>query len=124
MNKSINAYKTISEVVKIIGLKSKKGQSLPTHTIRFWETKFKQIKPKILYGNRRYYDEKSIEIIKKVYFLLKTKGMTINGVKKFLDEENSLNLDENLNKSIKALKIKNKLKKISNIIKSLKSNNG
>ena len=48
MNKSLNAYKTIGEVVKIIGLKSKKGQSLPTHTIRFWETKFKQIKPKTM----------------------------------------------------------------------------
>ena len=46
--------------------------------------------------------------------------MTINGVKKFLDEENSLNLDENLNHSINALKIKNRLKKISNIVKNLK----
>ena len=120
MSKSLNAYKTIGEVVKIIGLKSKKGQSLPTHTIRFWETKFKQIRPKIFNGKRRYYDEKSIEVIKKVHFLLKNKGMTINGVKKFLDEENSLNLDETLNDSIKALKIKNRLTKISNIIKSLK----
>ena len=122
MSKSLNAYKTIGEVVKIIGLKSKKGQSLPTHTIRFWETKFKQIRPKIFNGNRRYYDEKSIEIIKKVHFLLKNKGMTINGVKKFLDEENSLNLDENLNHSINALKIKNRLIKISNIVKNLKNN--
>ena len=120
MGKSSNAYKTIGEVVKIIGLKSKKGQSLPTHTIRFWETKFKQIKPKIFNGNRRYYDEKSIEIIKKVHFLLKNKGMTINGVKKFLDEENSLNLDETLNQSIRGLEIKNRLTKISNIVKSLK----
>ena len=76
MSKSITAYKTISEVVEIVGLKSKTSQSLPTHTIRFWETKFKQIKPKILNGNRRYYDEKSIEIIKKIHFLLKVKGMT------------------------------------------------
>tara|TARA_B100000963_G_scaffold336593_1_gene331793 strand:- start:9284 stop:9649 length:366 start_codon:yes stop_codon:yes gene_type:complete len=120
MSKSINAYKTIGEVVKIIGLRSKKGQSLPTHTIRFWETKFKQIRPKIFNGNRRYYDEKTIEIIKKVHFLLKSKGMTINGVKKFLNEENSLNLDETLNHSIKALKIKNRLDKISYLIKSLK----
>ena len=118
MSKSLNAYKTIGEVVKIIGLKSKKGQSLPTHTIRFWETKFKQIRPKIFNGNRRYYDEKSIETIIKVHFLLKS--MTINGVKKFLDEENSLNLDENLNHSISTLKIKNRLIKISNIVKNLK----
>ena len=46
MSKSITAYKTISEVVEIVGLKSKTSQSAPTHTIRFWETKFKQIKPK------------------------------------------------------------------------------
>ena len=120
MSKSLNAYKTIGEVVKIIGLKSKKGQSLPTHTIRFWETKFKQIRPKIFNGNRRYYDEKSIEVIKKVHFLLKNKGMTINGVKKFLDGENSLNLDETLNQSIRGLEIKNRITKISNIVKSLK----
>tara|TARA_Y100000816_G_scaffold183466_1_gene132950 strand:+ start:547 stop:912 length:366 start_codon:yes stop_codon:yes gene_type:complete len=120
MSKSLDAYKTIGEVVKIVGLKSKRGQSLPTHTIRFWETKFKQIRPKIFNGNRRYYDKKSIEFIKKVHFLLKNKGMTINGAKKFLENENSLNLDETLNQSIKASEIKNRLTKISEIIKSLK----
>ena len=120
MNKSINAYKTISEVVKIIGLKSKKGQSLPTHTIRYWEKEFKQIKPKILSGNRRYYDEKNIELIKKVYFLLKVQGMTINGVKKILNNPETLKLDENSNRSIRAIKLKNKLERISSIIKSLK----
>jgi len=67
-NKSENAYKTIGEVVKIIGLQSKKGQSIPTHTIRYWEKEFKQIKPKILNGNRRYYDEKNIILLKKVEF--------------------------------------------------------
>ena len=120
MNKSISAYKTISEVVKIIGLKSKKGQSLPTHTIRYWEKEFKQIKPKILSGNRRYYDEKNIELLKKVHFLLKDQGMTINGVKKILNNKDSLKLDEMSNHSIKASNLKNKLVKISNIIKSLK----
>ena len=120
MTKSLNAYKTIGEVVKILNLKSRNNQSSPTHTIRYWEKEFKQIKPKILNGNRRYYDEKSIEIIKKIHFLLKVKGMTINGVKKILDEKKSLNLDETLNHSIKVLKIKNKLIRISNIIKNLK----
>ena len=57
MNKINSSYKTISEVVKILGLKSKNDQSIPTHTIRYWEKEFKQIKPKILTGNRRYYDE-------------------------------------------------------------------
>ena len=120
MSKSIKAYKTISEVVKILGLKSKKGQSLPTHTIRFWEKKFKQIKPKIFNGNRRYYDEKSIDLLKKVHFLLKEEGMTINGVKKILDEKKTLKLDETLNHSIKANEIKNKVIKISKMIKNLK----
>ena len=120
MSKSDQAYKTIGEVTKILNLKSKKGKKIPTHTIRFWEKEFKQIKPKILNGNRRYYDEKSIEIIKKIHFLLKVKGMTIIGVKKLLDDKNSLNLDETLNQSIKVSKIKNKLVKISNILKDLK----
>ena len=120
-NKSTNAYKTISEVVKIIGLKSKKGQSLPTHTIRYWEKEFKQIKPKIFNGNRRYYDENNIKLLKKVHFLLKDQGMTINGVKKILNNNESLKLDEISNHSIKANNLKNKLVKISNIIKNLKN---
>ena len=120
MNKSFNSYKTISEVVKILGLKSKKGRSLPTHTIRFWEKKFKQIKPKIFNCNRRYYDEKNIELLKKVHFLLKDQGMTINGVKKILNNKESLKLDEISNKTIKANNLKNKLVKISSIVKNLK----
>ena len=120
MNKSSAAYKTIGEVVKLIGLRSKKGQSLPTHTLRYWEKEFKQIKPKILNGNRRYYDEKNIKLLKKVYFLLKEQGMTINGVKKILNNNEPLKLDETVNDSIKANILKNKLTNISKIIKSLK----
>ena len=120
MSKYINSYKTIGEVVKILGLKSKKGNSVPTHTIRFWEKEFKQIKPIILNGNRRYYDEKSINILKKVHFLLKEEGMTIKGVKRLLKDKDSLKLDEIPNHSINASILKNKLVKISNIIKSLK----
>ena len=120
MNKTLDAYKTIGEVVKILGLKSKKGQSPPTHTIRYWEKEFKQIKPKIFNGNRRYYDNKNIKLLKKVYFLLKDQGMTISGVKKILDQNQSLKLDEISNHSINTHNLKNKIKKISNIIKSLK----
>ena len=57
MNKSDTAYKTIGEVAKLLNLKSKKTGVLSTHTIRFWEKQFKQIKPKIFNGNRRYYDD-------------------------------------------------------------------
>ena len=120
MNKEDNSYKTISEVVKILNLKSKKGDSLPTHTLRFWEKEFKQIKPKILNGNRRYYDYKTIELLKKVKFLLKDQGMTINGVKKILDHKETLKLDEITNASINARNLKTKLEKISSIIKNLK----
>ena len=119
-DKALSAYKTIGEVVRLLGLKSKKGQSLPTHTIRFWEKEYKQIKPKILSGNRRYYDEKNIILLKKVYFLLKEQGMTINGVKKILNNNEPLKLDETSNNSIKADILKNKLTNISKIIKSLK----
>ena len=121
MDKSDNAYKTIGEVAKILNLKTNKKGNLPTHIIRFWETQFKQIKPKILNSNRRYYDEKSINLLKKVKFLLKEQGMTINGVKKILNGEDSLELDEMANNSIKADNLRNKLFKISKIIKNLKN---
>ena len=119
-NKNSESYKTIGEVAKILGSISKKKIPIPTHTIRFWEKEFKQIKPKIFDGNRRYYDIKNIEILKKVYFLLKEQGMTINGVKKILNNSEPLKLDEFSNDSIKAVKIKNKVLKLSKIIKEIK----
>ncbi len=120
MTKTFSAYKTIGEVVKLIGLKSKKGKSSPTHIIRYWEKEFKQIKPKIFNNNRRYYDQKNIELLKKVNFLLKDQGMTINGVKKILKNNDPLKLDETSNNSIKADILKYKLTNISKIVKSLK----
>ena len=120
MTKSTNAYKTIGEVVKILKLKSRNNQSSPTHTIRYWEKEFKQIKPKILNGNRRYYDKENIELLKKIQFLLKEQGMTVNGVKKILNKNEVLKLDETINNSINANIIKNKIHNISNIIKNLK----
>ena len=122
MNKSDNAYKTIGEVVKILDLKSRSGEKTPTHILRFWEKEFKQIKPKILNGNRRYYNDKNIELLKKVHFLLKKQGMTINGVKKLLSYKDPLKLDEISNQSIRTVNLKSKLIKISNIIKKLKNN--
>ena len=121
MNKSSEAYKTIGEVVKILDLKSKNLSISPTHTIRFWEKQFKQIKPKILNGKRRYYDNKNIELLKKVKYLLKDQGMTINGVKKILNNNVTLKLDEMQNASIKPNNLKNKLSKISKLIKNLKN---
>ena len=121
MHKLDRAYKTIGEVAKILNLKSNNNGALPTHVIRFWETQFKQIKPKKLNSNRRYYDEKTINLLKKVKFLLKDQGMTINGVKKILNSEDSLKLDEIADKSIRVENLKNKLLNISNKLKQLKN---
>ena len=120
MDKSDRAYKTIGEVAKILNLRSNKKGELPTHIIRFWETQFKQIKPILLNSNRRYYDENTISLLKKVKYLLKDQGMTIKGVQKILKDDGSLRLDEIADKSIKAENLKRKLIKISNSLKNLK----
>ena len=121
INKDNDAYKTIGEVAKILDLVNKKKRTLNTHTIRFWEKEFKQIKPKILNGNRRYYSVDDIEVLKKVQYLLKHQGMTIKGAKKILDSDKSLKLDDLPNNSINAeYNFKNKLIKISNLIKQIK----
>jgi DNA-binding transcriptional MerR regulator len=117
-------YKTIGEVAKILRLYNKKNGSLSTHTIRFWEKEFKQIKPKIFSGNRRYYDDNLINTLKRIQFLLKDKGMTLIGVKKVLNSENS-DIDELYNTTIKQKDIiKSKLKNIKKIITNIKDNNG
>ena len=120
MNKIDQAYKTIGEVVEILDIKSRSGHKTATHTIRYWEKVFKQIKPKIFTGNRRYYDKNNIDLLKKIKFLLKDQGMTINGVKKLLNSTNLNNLDEISNKSIRTDNLKKKVKNISQIIKELK----
>ena len=123
MNKlKVNSkYKTIGEVAKILNLVNKKKGTISTHTIRFWEKEFKQIKPKIFSGRRRYYDDKSINILKKIKYLLKDKGMTLNGVKKVLNSENS-DIDLLYNTSINQKKIiKDKLIKIKKILTNFKN---
>ena len=84
------------------------------------KSKFKQIRPKILTGKRRYYDQSSIKILKKIKFLLKDQGMTINGVKKLLNSNQSNELDEISNKSIRTDILRNKISNISKIVKHLK----
>ena len=121
MNKS-KLYKTIGEVAKILNLIDTKSGRLSTHTIRFWEKEFKEVKPYIFAGKRRYYDNNTIEILKKIQFLLKNEGMTIKGAKKYLQNNNS-KLDVEYNKTINKKKlIEAKISKISKILKSIKSN--
>ena len=124
--KSENVYKTIGQVTKELGLINKKTGVLQTHTLRYWETQFKQIRPTVRAGNRRYYSQKNFELIKFIKFLLKEKGFTIDGVKKILNKPESELLDENANLGIyksdleKTKNIKNRIIKIFKIIKDLK----
>ena len=123
MKKFDGAYKSIGEVAKILNLVNEKNGSLNTHTLRFWEKEFKNINPKIFAGRRRYYDKSSIELLKKIKFLLKNEGMTIKGVKKALSSPTSFNLDDLTNKSINInnkLVLKKKINKISKLVKEIK----
>ena len=125
-NKSEDRYKTIGQVTKELGLIDKKTGRLQTHTIRYWETQFKQIRPTIRAGKRRYYSIKIFKIIKYIKFLLKERGLTINGVKKILNNTETDYLDEKVNLGVykfnlnKTKIIKDKVKNISNIIKDIK----
>ena len=125
-NNEETSYKTIGEVAKELNLIDKKTGQLQTHTIRYWETQFKQIKPIIMAGRRRYYSDKNIKILIFIKNLLKEKGLTINGVKKLLEAKNLESIDDSLNFGVykptnKSTKIiKDKLKNISKIIKELK----
>ena len=100
---------------------------MQTHTIRYWESQFKQIKPSIRAGRRRYYSKRDIKIINYIKFLLKEKGLTINGVKKILNDKDMHSIDDSSNlgvykSDIKTSKvIKNKVKNIVKIIKELKN---
>tara|TARA_Y100000590_G_scaffold251626_1_gene282598 strand:+ start:3866 stop:4240 length:375 start_codon:yes stop_codon:yes gene_type:complete len=115
------AYKSIGEVAKLLNLVNPITGKLSTHTLRFWEKEFQQIKPKIFSGRRRYYDENSIEVLKQIKYLLKDQGMTIKGVKKQLKKINS-NLDEANNTSINTKNIlKSKIKKISKMVRDIKN---
>ena len=115
MLKNKSQLLSISQVATILGLKNKKNKKPSTHTLRFWETKFKQLKPIILSGNRRYYSDKNIEILKMIIFLLKERGLTINGAIKSMNE-NVKELDDTKRTSIKAEYYKKKLKIKSKII--------
>ncbi len=123
-NKEYSKYKSIGEVARILNLFNKKKGSLSTHTIRFWEKEFKQVKPKVFNGNRRYYDENTINILKRIKYLLKEKGMTLNGAKKLLNSELS-DIDEFYNTTINQKNnIKSRINKIKNIITNIKTTNG
>ena len=126
MQKNKNAYKTISEAAKEIGLINKKKNSISTHTLRFWEKNFKQLRPKVLSGNRRYYSKKDMDFLKILYELLKKQGFTIKGAKNFLNKKrneldvslikgvNNKNFETNIKTKAQNIKvILNRIKKIN-----------
>ena len=82
--KSPEAFRTISEVSKDL--------SLPQHVLRFWETKFAQIKPIKRGGGRRYYRPEDVDLLKGIKNLLYNDGYTIRGVQKVIRENGSKNI--------------------------------
>ena len=120
-NKLDKAYKTIGEVAEILNLKNVNNGKLNTYILRFWEKEFKQIKPLVLNNRRRYYDMKTVNLLKKIKYLLKDEGMTIKGVKSMLDKKR-FNLDDasKLPITVSDKNLKLRLNKISNILKEIK----
>ena len=82
--KSPEAFRTISEVSKDL--------SLPQHVLRFWETKFVQIKPIKRGGGRRYYRPEDVDLLRGIKNLLYNDGYTIRGVQKVIKENGSKNI--------------------------------
>ncbi len=80
MEKSPDAFRTISEVAEYL--------DLPQHVLRFWETRFTQIKPMKRGGGRRYYRPVDVELLKGIRHLLYDQGYTIKGVQRLLRENN------------------------------------
>ena len=97
-------YFSISEVSELCSVKP--------HTLRFWENEFKGLKPITRKGNRRYYQKKDIEMIRKIQALLYEEGLTISGVKRSLSstknnntlQDSSGKIVEDLEKLLKDIK--------------------
>lgn len=114
---------TIGELSRNLNLVNRVNKKPSTHILRYWEKEFKQINPRII-NKRRYYSSDQVEIIKKIKFLLKDKGMTISGVKSLLNLKIN-KLDDYDSHGLKAeyykLSFKEKSKNLLKKIKSIKS---
>jgi len=126
LEKTSEALKTIGEVARELNLIHTETGKVKTHILRFWEKEFPQIKPKIRAKGRRYYTVENINLLKKIFFLLKDKGMTIKGVKKILQnkiseiqvddfEKKDINSNSNTSKKQKLIKIKKILSELKNL---------
>ena len=112
--KSPDAFRTISEVSKEI--------KIPTHVLRFWESKFSNINPLKRSGNRRYYRPEDVKLIIQIKTLLYENGYTVKGVQKlFEDKPNKLEKSNTIDDNNDFLKnnLKIILDDIDNLIKKL-----
>ena len=118
----VKNYLNISELSIRLNLINKKTGKPLNHILRFWEKEFSEIKPIILKGNRRYYNQKQVDKIAYIKFLLRDKGLTIKGAKnilkgkKIIDETDKNNIEKDYFK----MNIKNKSKNILKKIKEIK----
>ena len=118
----VKNYLNISELSIRLNLINKKTGKPLNHILRFWEKEFSEIKPVILKGNRRYYNQKQVDKITYIKFLLRDKGLTIKGAKnilkgkKIIDETDKNNIEKDYFK----MNIKNKSKNILKKIKEIK----
>ena len=118
----MSKFYKISEVSINLDLVNPLSKKPLNHILRYWEKEFRQLKPKKI-NNRRYYSTEQVEIIKKIKFLVKNKGMTISGAKKLLN----LNINKLDDYDLDSLKadyyknaLRNKSKNLLNKIKNLK----
>lgn len=89
--KSPNALRTISEASELL--------DVPQHVLRFWETKFSQIKPLKRNGGRRFYRPQDLDVLQQIKHLLYNQGYTIKGAKKAVDEFIHARAEHNMNAS-------------------------
>ena len=115
----VKTYLDITELSIELNLINKKTGKPANHILRFWEKEFSEIRPTILKGNRRYYNQKQVEKIKYIKYLLKDKGLTIKVAKNILKGKKNIDvIDRNI---IEKEYLKNSIKnKSNNILKKIK----
>ena len=125
VEKSAEALKTIGEVAKELNLIELETGKAKTYILRFWEKEFPQLKPKLRAKGRRYYTAENVQLLKKIQYLLKDKGLTIKGAKKIIENNiNDIEVDDFARKDISTndlLNKKEKLIRIKKIISEIKN---
>jgi len=116
--KSAEALKTIGEVAKELNLIELETGKAKTYILRFWEKEFPQLKPKLRAKGRRYYTAENVQLLKKIQYLLKDKGLTIKGAKKIIENNiDDIEVDDFERKDISTNDLLNKKKKLIRIKK-------